>query len=178
VDEMEKFKGELERKLAVIDELRAKKAGPVRMIDEIAVATPEKLFITKLEEDAGEVKLEGVSVSNDVISNFLRALDASPYFESVFLVDIEAMPADKNMSVTLKTFKLTARLVTPPADKTADPATLPADPAAPPADPTAPPADPAPAPAPAAPADPGAPAPAADPAAPAAPAAPAEGGAK
>ncbi len=128
VDEMEKFKAELERKLSVIDDLRKKKSGPVRMIDEIASATPEKLFVTKLEERNGEIRMNGVSVSNDVISQFLRALDASPYFEQVFLQDIEAMPPEKNLSVTLKTFKLTAKLVTPP-----DPTAAKAGDAAPPA---------------------------------------------
>jgi type IV pilus assembly protein PilN len=114
VDEMEKFKAELERKLAVIQGLRDKKAGPVHMLDEIAVATPEKLFVTSVKEKSGQLQLAGVSVSNDVISQFLRALDDSPYFEGVYLEDIEAMPPEKNLSITLKKFKLTAKLVTPP----------------------------------------------------------------
>jgi type IV pilus assembly protein PilN len=122
VDEMEKFKAELERKLAVIQSLRDKKAGPVHMLDEIAVATPEKLFITSVKEKAGELELSGVSVSNDVISQFLRALDDSPYLEKVYLVDIEAMPPEKNISITLKKFKLTAKLVTPAVVAEATPA--------------------------------------------------------
>jgi type IV pilus assembly protein PilN len=119
VDEMEKFKAELERKLAVIQELRDKKSGPVHMLDELTTAAPEKLFLTEVEEKGGEVRVTGVSVSNDVISNFLRALDDSPYFEQVYLQDIEAMAPEKNLSITLKSFKLTARLVTPSAAKTA-----------------------------------------------------------
>lgn len=143
VDEMEKFKAELERKLSVIEDLRKKKSGPVRMLDEMASAAPEKLFVTKLEEKDGEVRITGVSVSNDVISQFLRALDASPYFDQVFLQDIEALPPEKNLSVTLKTFKLSAKLVSPPdapvAGNDATPAgastpgAVPADPAAAPA---------------------------------------------
>ncbi|MES2642557.1 MAG: PilN domain-containing protein [Myxococcota bacterium] len=119
VDEMEKFKAELERKLAVIQELRDKKSGPVHMLDELTAAAPEKLFLTEVEEKGGEVRVTGVSVSNDVISNFLRALDDSPYFEQVYLQDIEAMAPEKNLSITLKSFKLTARLVTPSAARTA-----------------------------------------------------------
>jgi type IV pilus assembly protein PilN len=113
VDEMEKFKAELERKLAVIDDLRAKKDGPVHMLDEIGLAAPEKLWLTKMEEQGGQIRMAGVSVSNDVISQFLRALDASPYFEQVYLEDIEALPPEKNLSVTLKSFRLTAHLVAP-----------------------------------------------------------------
>jgi type IV pilus assembly protein PilN len=119
VDEMEKFKAELERKLAVIAELRLRKSGPVRMIDELALATPEKLFLTELTEEEGEIELKGVSVSNDVISNFLRALEASAYFERVFLVDIEALPPEKNLSVTLKKFHVTAKFAAPAPDAVA-----------------------------------------------------------
>lgn len=114
VDEMEKFKAELERKLAVIADLRTRKSGPVRMIDELAGATPDKLFVTGLEEKGGQIEITGVSVSNDVISQFLRSLDASDYFEQVYLQDIEAMPPEKNLSVTLKKFVLTARFSAAP----------------------------------------------------------------
>ncbi|MDP2306855.1 MAG: PilN domain-containing protein [Pseudomonadota bacterium] len=113
VDEMEKFKAELERKLAVIQDLRDRKAGPVHMLDELTSAAPEKLYLTRVQELSGEVSVTGVSVSNDVISQFLRSLDDSPYFEQVYLQDIEAMSPEKNLSITLKSFKLTARLVTP-----------------------------------------------------------------
>ncbi|MFZ5475339.1 MAG: PilN domain-containing protein [Myxococcota bacterium] len=132
VDEMEKFKAELERKLGVIGQLRDAKAGPVHMLDDLANATPERLFLTEIEERGGEIALTGVAVTNEVISQFLRALDASPYFESVYLQDIEAMPPEKNLSVTLKKFKLTARLVTPkPVEKKDAPAAAGAAPAAP-----------------------------------------------
>jgi type IV pilus assembly protein PilN len=144
VDEMEKFKAELQRKLTVIADLRASKSGPVHMLDEIAMATPEKLYLTRLQEKGGELSLSGVSVSNEVVAQFLRALDDSPYFEQVYLEDIEALPPEKNLSVTLKSFKLTARLVTPPAP--GDPAAAPAG-GTPPADGAAPPAEGAPAPA-------------------------------
>lgn len=117
VDEMEKFKAELERKLSVIDELRARKVGPVHMMDELTIAVPERLQLTKLDENGGQIVLEGISVTNEVISQFLRALDASPYFEAVYLQNIEAMPPQKDISVTLKRFQITAKLVTPTAER-------------------------------------------------------------
>jgi len=178
VDEMEAFEKDLQRKLDVIDELRAKKTGPVHMLDDMSTAAPDKLTLTRLNEKADNLEIEGIAVSNTVISEYLRALDASPYFESVFLKDIEAMTPDKNNPVTLKKFKLTARLsVVKAADDKASgaapggtpaPATPPAGaPAVAPAAPGATPAAPAAAPA----------APAAAPAAPAATPAPAGGGA-
>jgi type IV pilus assembly protein PilN len=185
VDEMEKFKAEFERKLTVIDDLRKTKSGPVRMLDEIATATPERLYITQLEEKAGALQVSGVSVSNDVISQFLRALEGSAYFEQVFLQDIEALPAEKNLSVTLKKFKLTAKMIAPSQTGT-EGAAAPAGAAPAPTDPPATnevvpapagAAPPAPTPEAAAPPAAASPAPAPDPAPAAAPA-PAPGGGK
>ena len=127
VDEMEKFKAELQRKLAVIDSLRAQKIGPVHMMDDLSNATPERLFVTDMQEKSGQVSITGVSVTNEVISDFLRKLDASAYFDNVYLQDIEALEAKGDITVTLKEFKLTAQLVTPkPASQIAAPTAPPA----------------------------------------------------
>ena len=142
VDEMEKFKEELERKLNVISELRDRKNGPVRMIDELSMATPERLQLTQLEEQGGNIKIQGLSVSNEIISQFLRALDASPYFDNVYLENIEAKAEQKDSPVPVKSFALSARLVTPKPEEKPAPGAAPAAPAAPtdPAAPAAPPA--------------------------------------
>lgn len=159
VDEMEKFKGELETKLAVIDELRDKKNGPVHMLDELGMATPDRLQLSSVTEKAGNLDITGLSVSNEIISQFLRSLDASPYFDSVYLKDIEVRPQDKDAPIPVKEFKVTARLVTPKVEDQATApttgsaagdimaipptdGTVPADGTAPPADGTAPPATP------------------------------------
>lgn len=118
VDEMEEVKTELQRKLDVINELRTRRVGPVHMLDELAVATPERVYLTSLKDKPNALEISGVSVSNEVISQFLRALDASEYFDSVYLKNIEALPDAKQKdggagNVVLKKFDLTARLVSP-----------------------------------------------------------------
>lgn len=118
VDEMEEVKTELQRKLDVINELRTRRVGPVHMLDELAVATPERVYLTSLKDKPNALEISGVSVSNEVISQFLRALDASEYFDSVYLKNIEALPESKQKdggagNVVLKKFDLTARLVSP-----------------------------------------------------------------
>lgn len=110
VDDMEKFEHDLQRKLDVIDELRGKKAGPVHMLDDMSTAAPEKLTLIRLAQKGDNLEIDGIAQSNTMISEYLRSLDASPYFEAVFLKDIEAVQPDKTQSVTLKKFKLTARM--------------------------------------------------------------------
>ncbi len=110
VEEIEALKADLQKKLQVIKELKANKAGPVRLLDELAQATPEKLQLTSLEEKEGLVKLAGVSVSNEVISQFLSNLEGSAYLREVYLNAIEQKDVD---GVKLKSFSITMRLIVP-----------------------------------------------------------------
>ena len=119
VDEAEKIKGDLQRKLGVIAQLKTNKGGPVHMLNELAQATPEKLQLTSLDQSGETVKLVGVAVSNEVISEFLSRLEQSAYFTDVYLNEIDQV--DKK-GVKIKSFSLTARLVVSGVVPDAEPA--------------------------------------------------------
>jgi len=116
VEEIEKLQKEFRQKLGVIEGLRARKQGPVHMLDDLATATPERLRLTSVQQTDTQLKISGISVNNEVTSQFLRALDASPYFGDVFLQDIEATPPDPDFGGELKAFKLSAKLTLPTAE--------------------------------------------------------------
>jgi type IV pilus assembly protein PilN len=119
VEEAEKFKAELAKKLAVIAELRARKNGPVHLLEDLANATPDRLRLTGFKQTDKDLSITGVAVSNEVISQFLRSLDASPWFDAVYLQNIEATPPDPDYGAELKRFELTARTSTPTAEELA-----------------------------------------------------------
>lgn len=132
VDEAEKLKADLQLKLKTIKELKANKGGPVHLLDELAQAVPDKLQLTSLDEENGLVKLAGVAVSNEIISQFLSSLEQSRYFRDVYLIAIDQ--SNTKDGVKLKSFSVTLQLIVPGVD--ADPAqeqdgTKPADPQAP-----------------------------------------------
>ena len=110
VEEIEKLKTDLQQKLHVIKQLKANKAGPVRLLDELAIATPEKLQITSLDEKGGLIKLSGYAVSNEVISQFLSNLESSQFLREVYL---NAIDQKAIQGIKLKTFAVTMRLVVP-----------------------------------------------------------------
>lgn len=109
-EQAEKLKGELEKKLDVIKRLKANRAGPVHLLDELADATPEKLSLTTMDEEEGKIKLAGIAVSNEVISQFLSNLEQSTFFDDVYLNSIEQTTKD---GVPVKVFSITARMVVP-----------------------------------------------------------------
>lgn len=100
----------LQQKLDAIKDLKLKKVGPVRMLDELAINCPDKLQITTLSETGGRVKLEGVAASSPDISKFMSNLEKSEFFDEVLLNTIEQVDQD---GVKLKAFSITTRLIVP-----------------------------------------------------------------
>ncbi|MEC8425719.1 MAG: PilN domain-containing protein [Myxococcota bacterium] len=110
VKKAEELKAELQRKLGVIKQLKASKSGPVHLMDELSLATPEKLQLQQLDERSRRLEFAGVAVSNEVISQFLTNLEQSEYFDDVFLNAIDQVDTE---GVKLKNFSISARLVVP-----------------------------------------------------------------
>lgn len=67
-------KADVEKKLAVLDNLRKGRSGPVRMLDALASATPKRLWLKAFDEDKGKVKLTGSAVSHDEVAEYMRGL--------------------------------------------------------------------------------------------------------
>jgi type IV pilus assembly protein PilN len=116
VDEVEKINDELRRKLLVINNLQASKSGPVHLLDELSAATPEKLYVTKLDEKSGRLRLSGNAASNEVISQFLINLEKTNWFEDVYLISIDQVSVNE---YDLKNFEVSARVVVPKVQKAA-----------------------------------------------------------
>ena len=110
IGEVDEFKAEehrLAEKLGVIEDLRDKKTGPVRMLDRVASDIPDKLWLTELDEKDQKVTLKGVSINNEVIATFMSRLEDSNLFAEVYLVSIERETID---DLNLKRFTITSKL--------------------------------------------------------------------
>lgn len=67
-------KQDVEKKLAVLNDLRKGRNGPVRMLDALSNATPKKLWLKSFDEENGKVKLVGSAVSHDEVAEYMRGL--------------------------------------------------------------------------------------------------------
>ena len=112
VEEYKKKKSEIERKLEVIARLKRSRSGPVRILDELAKYTPERVWLTKLETSGGSIEVEGMSGDNHLVAEFLTALSASPYFGGVELVETKLQVVDE---LRLNTFIIQAQIQDPGA---------------------------------------------------------------
>jgi type IV pilus assembly protein PilN len=110
VEEVDQLRAELQLKLDIITQLKATKSGPVHMLAELSLATPEKLTLTELHEEDYQISLEGYALSPEVISDFMTNLDTSIWFEEVYLIEMEGEVQDGRR---LNTFTIQATFVLP-----------------------------------------------------------------
>jgi type IV pilus assembly protein PilN len=87
VRDLEKKRKELEAKLKVIEDLNQKRVGPVRILEDLSGATPEKLWLVDFTDVSGQATLTGMALDNQTIAVFMRQLQASKYFFEVDLVE-------------------------------------------------------------------------------------------
>jgi len=110
VEEFRAKRSEIEKKLAVIDRLDRSRSGPVHVLDELAIHTPERVWLTEVRSSGDSLSIEGISLDNELVALFLTALNDSPYFDAVELVETELL--EKNR-LKLNSFRINARLTTP-----------------------------------------------------------------
>lgn len=118
VDEFKQKKESVQQRLDVIMQLEDSRKGPVRMMDELSNATPERLWVEALETSIGRIKLEGQSLDNEVIAAFIGNLDKSEYFSGVDLKESSTSKSPEGLR--LNKFKIEAALVSPGAKGSAE----------------------------------------------------------
>ncbi len=87
VDELEKKRATLNSKLALIARLKKSKIGPVRVMDDLNMAVPSRVWLRSVQEKGGQFQIKGRALNNEDIALFLRNLEASDYFSQVELVN-------------------------------------------------------------------------------------------
>ncbi len=108
--DVEKFKAErddLQRRLNVIYTLQRAKTGPVRVLDDLVTAIPEKLWLTSLKEKEGKMEIKGMAMDNPTIAKFMTNLEKSGVVKNVELVISQQV---EKKELKLKEFTLTCQV--------------------------------------------------------------------
>lgn len=108
-EQVERFRTEreeIERKLKVIDDLEKNRTGPVRVMDEIAMRIPKRMWLTEMKLQGGQMELAGVSLDAEIVAAFLASLAESAFFQDVQLDETRLAETD---GLKLNTFKIRSR---------------------------------------------------------------------
>jgi len=88
VRDLEAKKTQLAERLAVIATLKKNKIGPVKVLDDLNLAMPDKIWLTTIQEIGGpKFTITGMGLDNQTIATFMKELEASDYFSNVELIE-------------------------------------------------------------------------------------------
>jgi type IV pilus assembly protein PilN len=107
LEELKTLKEQVKKKLNVLSQLRKNKTGPAQRLATLSDLTPEKLWLTNYSESGQDVKISGIASTEELIAQFMKALEASIDFMSVELVVSEQTEI---AGTKLKKFDLTMKL--------------------------------------------------------------------
>jgi type IV pilus assembly protein PilN len=86
VNRLAQERAELDLRLGIIARLEKGRTASVHTMDELARCVPDHMWLTTAQQDAGtSLSIEGVTMSNLVVSDFMSRLERSPMFAGVEL---------------------------------------------------------------------------------------------
>ncbi len=103
INELEKLKSEVSKKLDVLNQLRKGRTGPAQRLLTLSQSTPDKLWLTDYDEKDTSVTVKGMAFSEEYIATFMKSLEASAEFANVELVVSEQVDLS---GLKLKKFEL------------------------------------------------------------------------
>lgn len=112
--DLDKLRADVERKLALVDQLQQGRFYSLETLYGIAQAIPENVWLTSIQDKGGQLRLAGLGESNKAVANFMRALDESDKFSDISLQVIQRAEAG---GVAVRNFVLSLKRVTPTKDK-------------------------------------------------------------
>lgn len=86
LEELKNLKEQVKKKLAVLTQLRKNKSGPAQRLATLSDVTPDQLWLTGYSESGTDIKISGVAYSEELIAQYMRALEASNDYMAVELI--------------------------------------------------------------------------------------------
>ncbi len=117
VDRIKKEIDTLEKKMEIISKLEKGRTAPVEFVEEMSrLIVADKMWLTRLDEDATTVDMGGLALDNKTVAVFMRRLEQSPLFASV---DLQQLQQTETEQVNLKSFKINCKKagIEPPSTK-------------------------------------------------------------
>ncbi len=89
VEDYKAKKAELERKIGIINDLKANQRGPVRVMDYVSRALPELLWLDRMKVQGSTIQITGRAFNTNAVANFIENLDKVPEFDEPTLEGTE-----------------------------------------------------------------------------------------
>jgi type IV pilus assembly protein PilN len=84
--ELEKQKAVFERKIGLINQLRAQQDSAVVILDELSKSLPDWVWLTDVSSQGQMIQIKGNALSNNLIADYIYSLESSPHLANVNLI--------------------------------------------------------------------------------------------
>ena len=104
IDKLKKDKKDLEQKLELIADMKAKQRGPITILQSISQSIPEKVWLVSLISKGDRITMEGMSLTANSIAQFMKNLESTAMLSQIELDRVSQSTRDKQK---VKQFKIT-----------------------------------------------------------------------
>jgi len=104
IKNIKESKNAIEQRMALIEQLQASRNVAAIIFDELAKIVPVGVTFQSMKRIGNKLQIEGISDSNNRLSDFMRSLDKSDVFVGA---ELSSIKADTNASRAISTFTLT-----------------------------------------------------------------------
>lgn len=111
--ELQKQKEIFEKKIDLITSLKAQQPIAVIILNEINKCLPDWVWLTELNYENRLIQIRGNALSNNLIADFIRNLEDSPYLQNV---DLKSSVQKTSGDQTYLEFALTLQFLLPQAE--------------------------------------------------------------
>jgi len=111
LDQLEQQKTILERKMNLINQLKARQGIAVTILDELSKQIPDWVWLTEVSYSGQTVRIKGKAFSNNLIADYIYNLEESPYFSNINLISSTQRRSKNNEYLE---FSMNANYVPPP----------------------------------------------------------------
>ncbi len=122
VQQFEQRKGQLQQRVALVEQLRQGQSAPVHMLDELSRGVPDMLWLTDLKQEGNAITLTGRCMTLTALSDFVANLEGSGYFKRpVEILDSQVDSSSRDAQTEIFKFSVKAQFGMPAADTTSPP---------------------------------------------------------
>lgn len=108
IKKLEKKKKDLEKKINVIKALNRNRLNTLKVMEEVSIQIPEKIWFKSLQKKGNVVTINGIALDDQTLSVFISRLSHSKRFKRIWLQQSKQVLLNK---VKLKGFSLNCNVV-------------------------------------------------------------------
>lgn len=118
IQDINKKKDDILNRMKLIQSLHQDRNTAIRVINELSQRVPDGVHILQIEKRGNQLSLRGRSVSNNRVSEFLRAMTESDTFANPVLREISSDDGETEGPTRYNAFSLSVSIRKPPVEQT------------------------------------------------------------